>query len=171
MKKNKSKLLIPLIIVVVLIVILGFVLLRDNIFDLFKPQNALTRIEGFPREVDSNKKVEKLRRIVKSEEDFKSLMKEIFDDENKIAIPENDFTKSDLFVVTTDLNDTKGFRLKIRSLIKEDENNYKAILERQKPGKTCVNEAVPNIALDIVKIDKNLPDIETDRVDKIITCK
>jgi len=171
MKKNKSKLLIPLIIVIVLIIILGFVLLKDNIFDLFKPQNALTRIDGYPREIDSTKKIEKQRRTIKSEAEFKALMKEIFDDENKIAMPENDFSKSDLFVVTTDLNDTKGFRLKIRSLIKEDETNYKAILERQKPGKTCVNEAITNVAIDIVKIDKNLPEIETDRVDKIITCK
>lgn len=173
MKKNKSNLLIPAAIIVILVLILGFVLLRDSIMDLFKAnKNALVRIEGFPREVDSTKKVEKTRAIIRSEQEFKNLMKTLFDDENKVQMPQNDFERNDLYIVTTDLNDTKGFRLKVRSIIKDEvKNEFESILERQKPGKTCVYEETPNIALDIVKIEKNIQEITADRVDKIIDCE
>jgi len=86
-------------------------------------------------------------------------------------MPENDFSRNDLYVVTTDLNDTKGFRLKVRSMNIDDKNEFQAILERQKPGKTCINDAVSNVAMDIVKISKDIPEIDAERVDKIIDCK
>lgn len=171
MKKNKSNLLIPLIVIVVLIVVLGSILLRDNIVSLFKPRNAFTKVEGYPREVDSTKPIERTRTIVRSEQEFKDLIKKLFDDENKVPMPENDFSRNDLYVVTTDLNDTKGFRLKVRSMNIDDKNEFQAILERQKPGKTCINDAVSNVAMDIVKISKDIPEIDAERVDKIIDCK
>ena len=173
MKNNKSNLLIPVAIVVVLVLILGFVLLRDSILDLFKPnKNALIRIEGFPKEVESTKKIDKNRTIVRSEQEFKDLMKKLFDDENKIQMPQNDFEKNDLYVVNTELNDTRGFRLKIRNIFKDEEKNrFDSVLERQKPGKTCINEEVSNVALDIVKVEKNITNIDAERVDKIIDCE
>lgn len=173
MKKNKSNLLIPVAVIVILVLILGFVLLRDSIMDLFKTnKNALVRIEGFPKEIDSSKKIDKVRVIVRSEQEFKNLMKTLFDDENKIQMPQNDFDRNDLYIATTDLNDTKGYRLKIRSIIKDEvKNKYDSVLERQKPGKTCVYEEITNVALDIVKIEKNIQDIDAERVDKIIDCE
>jgi|APCry1669189000_1035189.scaffolds.fasta_scaffold54770_2 hypothetical protein len=172
MKKNKSNLLIPLIVIVVLILVLGFVLLRDNIFSYFKPYPyALTRIKDFPKVVESTKVSQKTRTIVRSQEEYKSLMKQLFDDENKVAMPENDFSKNDLYVVTTELNDTKGYKFKVRSIVKDDAGKYEAVLERQKPGDTCVNDAVTNIAMDIVKIDKNIQEIDAEKVDKVIECK
>jgi hypothetical protein len=172
MKKNKSKLLLPVVIIIVVILVLGGVLLRDTILELFKPAKSYVKVEGYPREVESTKKTEKIRVVVKSEQDFKNLMKQLFDDENKLPTPEVDFNKSDLFVATTDLNDTKGVRLIVREMnfIPED-NKYKIYLERQLPGSTCVNEAISNIALDIVEIEKNLPEVDSSRVDKYIDCK
>jgi hypothetical protein len=172
MKKNKSKLLIPLIGVVVLILVLGGVLLRDNILKLFKPKDSFTKTEGFPREIDTDMPVAKTRRIIKSEAEYKALVKELFGDENKMPMPENDFEKNDLFVVTTELNSTKGFKFKVKSIIKDEtKNEYQAVVERQKPGKNCMNATVTNVVVDVVKVDKNITDIEFDRVDKIVDCK
>jgi hypothetical protein len=172
MKKNKSKLLIPLVVVLVLIVVLGGVLLKDSILNLFEPKQAFTKTEGYPKEVESAKKVEKYRKIVKSPEEFKAVVKELFDDENKIPMPENNFEKNDLFIVTTELNNTKGFKLKVKSILKDEtKNEYQAIVERIKPGKNCVNDAITNVVIDVVKVDKDITDIEFDRVDKIVDCK
>lgn len=171
MKKNKSNLLIPLAVVVVLVVVLGGVLLKDNILNLFKPKDTYVRVEGYPKVIESTKKVEKVRRIVKSQDEFKALMKELFDDENKISMPENDFNKTNFYIVTTETNDTEGFKVRVRALTKVDETNYDATIERQKPGKTCVNNAKPNVAIDVVKIEKIIATVDADKVDKVIDCK
>jgi hypothetical protein len=171
MKKNKSKLLIPVVVIVLVIVVLGGVLLKDSILSIFKPADAYEKVEGFPREIETARKAEKVRVVIKSEQEFKNLMKQIFDDENKVAVPQVDFEKSDLYVATTDLNLTKGVRLKVREMqFLEKDNKYKVILEQQLPGVNCVNDAVTNIAIDVVKIDKNLPKVDSHRIDKYIDC-
>jgi hypothetical protein len=171
MKKNKSKLLIPVVVIVLVIVVLGGVLLKDSILSIFKPADAFEKVEGFPKEVETANKVDKVRVVVKSEQDFKNLMKQIFGDENKVAVPQVDFEKNDLYVATTDLNETKGVRLLVREMqFNEKDNKYKVILEQQLPGTNCVNDAVTNIAMDVVKIDKNLPKVDSHRIDKYIDC-
>ena len=172
MKKHKSKLLFPVIIIVLVIVVLGSVLLKDTILNIFKPADAYTKLEGFPKEIEVSKPMEKVREVIKSEQEFKALMKKLFDDENKVAVPSVDFEKNDLYVATTELNPTRGVRLRVRDMTYfKDENKYKVILENLIPGKYCVNEAVTNISLEVVKIDKNLPKVDSHRIDKYIDCK
>jgi len=172
MKKNKSKLLLPLVVISVLILILGIVLFKDSIFDMFKPADTFTRVEGFPKVVESEFPTSKNRIIAKSEQEFKDAIKIIFGDENKIPVPSIDFDRSNLYIVTTELNNTRGFEFKIRSVnINSDGITYESNLERRKPGKNCAFETVKNVALDIAIIDKKITEIEENRIDKIVDCE
>ena len=76
-KKNKKNLLIPLVVIIVLISVLGVILWKENILDLFKPYPyALTRIDNFPAVVEtSNKVTDKKRLVVSSQEEFEKLLK------------------------------------------------------------------------------------------------
>ena len=173
MKKNKSNLLIPAVIIVVLVVVLGVVLMKENILDFFKPYPyAMTRIEGFPAVIASTKKIEKQRAIINSKEEFDNLVKNIVDDVNKIKMPNVDFAKNRLLVVTTSTNDTKGFSIKVKSILKNTEQNkLDAVIQLSKPGETCQNPEESNIAIDMVILEKNNGDVSFDKEEKTVECK
>jgi hypothetical protein len=173
MKKNKSNLLIPAVIIIVLVVVLGVVLMKENILDFFKPYPyAMTRIEGFPTTIASSKKIEKQRAIINSKEEFDNLVKNIVDDANKIKMPNVDFAKNRLLVVTTNTNDTKGFSIKVKSILKNTEQNkLDAVIQISKPGETCQNPEESNIAIDMVILEKNNGDVTFDKEEKTVECK
>ena len=173
MKKNKSNLLIPAVVIVVLILILGFVLMKENILDFFKPYPyAMTRIDGFPTVVASAKKIEKQRAIINSQEEYDNLMKNILDDVTKVKMPNVDFSNSRLLVVTTSTNDTKGYSIKVKSILKNtEETKLDAVIQLSKPGETCQNPEESNIAIDMVILEKNNGDVTFDKEEKTVECK
>jgi hypothetical protein len=173
MKKNKSNLLIPAVVIVVLILILGFVLMKENILDFFKPYPyAMTRIEGFPTVVVSAKKIEKQRAIINSQEEYDNLMNNILDDVTKVKTPSVDFSKNRLLVVTTSTNETKGHAIKVKSILKNtEENRLDAVILLSKPGETCQNPEESNIAIDMVILEKNNGDVSFDKEEKTVECK
>jgi len=172
MKKNKSNLLIPAVIIVVLIIVLGFVLMKENILDFFKPYPyAMTRIDGYPTVIANTKKIEKQRVVVNSKEEFDSLMAKILDDTSKVKMPETDFSKNRLLVVTTGTNDTKGYTIKIKSIYKnEEQKKLDAVILLSKPGESCQNPEEANIAIDIVKLEKNNGDVTFDKEERTVEC-
>lgn len=172
MKKNKSKLLIPAIIIVVLIVFLGVVLLKGDVLSIFKPsKNSLTRIDDFPMNVKSTKVVAKQRVIVNSQEELENLMKNILDDTTKVKLPNIDFSKNKLLVVSTATNETSGYGVKIKSIIKANEKKLDAIIEYSKPGDNCQLESGANVTIDMVKLEKDLGEITFDKEEKTVACK
>ena len=172
MKKNKSNLLIPAVVIVVLIFVLGFVLMKENILDFFKPYPyAMTRIDGYPMIVDNTKKVDKQRAVVNSKEEFDNLMSKILDDTSKVKMPETDFSKNRLLVVTSGTNDTKGYGIKVKSIYRnEEQNKLDAVILLTKPGETCQNAEEANIAIDIVKLDKNNGEVTFDKEERTVEC-
>jgi hypothetical protein len=91
--------------------------MKENILDFFKPYPyAMTRIDGYPMIVDNTKKVDKQRAVVNSKEEFDNLMSKILDDTSKVKMPETDFSKNRLLVVTSGTNDTKGYGIKVKSI-------------------------------------------------------
>lgn len=172
MKKNKSNLLIPVIVIVVLIGVLGAVLMKENILDLFdSSKNALTRIEAYPKVIKSNKNIERERAVITSKEEFDALAAKILDNPSELAFPEVNFEKENLLVVTTQKNETTGYTIKVKSAKKnEAENKLEILIQLNKPGESCVNSEEPNIAVDIVKISKDSGQVSFDKEEKTVEC-
>ena len=173
MKKNKSNLLIPAVIIIILIIVSGVVLMKGNILNIFKSSgNSLTRIDNFPVIVKSNKKIEKQRDIVNTQEEFNNLMNNILDDSSKVKTPNVDFSKNRLLVVSTATNETTGFGIKIKSILKTGQvGKLDAIIEFQKPGDNCQITNEPNVAIDVVQLTKDSGEITFDKEEKTVACK
>ena len=121
--------------------------------------------------IANTKKIEKQRVIVNSKEEFDSLMAKILDDASKVKMPETDFSKNRLLVVTTGTNDTKGYTIKIKSIYKnEQQKKLDAVILLSKPGESCQNPEEANIAIDIVKLEKNNGDVTFDKEERTVEC-
>jgi hypothetical protein len=172
-KKNKKNLLIPLVVIIVLISVLGVILWKENILDLFKPYPyALTRIDNFPAVVEtSNKVTDKKRLVVSSQEEFDKVISELLSDKSKLNLPSVDFSKNRVVIAATETNETTGYSVKISSVIKDEQNKkLNTIVTFTKPGETCINEEKPNVAIDIVTIEKNDFEVTFDRETKTKEC-
>lgn len=172
-KKNKKNLLIPLVIIVGLIAVLGVILWKENILDLFKPYPyALTRIDNFPAVVETTNKVtDKKRLVVSSQEEFDKVINELLSDKSKVKIPSVDFTKNRVIIASTETNETTGYSVKISSVIKDEQNKkLNSIITFTKPGETCINEEKTNVAIDLVTIEKNDFEVTFDRETKTKEC-
>jgi len=172
-KKNKKNLLIPLVVIVVLITVLGVILWKENILDLFKPYPyALTRIDNFPAVVETTNKVtDKKRLVVSSQEEFDKVMGELLSDKSKVKLPTVDFSKNRVIVASTETNETTGYSVKISSVIKDEQNKkLNTIITFTKPGETCINEEKTNVAIDVVTIEKNDFEVTFDRETKTKEC-
>jgi len=172
MKKGKSNLLIPVAVIVVLIAVLGVVLMKENLLDIFdSSKNALTRIEGYPKIVKSSKAAERERVVVKSKQEFDELVSKITDNPSELKFPDVNFDKENLLVVTTQKNDTTGYTIKIKSARKnEAENKLEVLIQLNKPGESCVNSEETNIAVDVVKIAKDSGEISFEKEEKTVEC-
>jgi len=173
MKKGKTNLLIPVFIIVALIFILGFVLLRENVLDFLKPYPyAMKRVEGYPKNIKSSKVIEKTRNVVSSKEDYDKLVAELFDNPADIPMPAVDFSSHKILIVTSETNDTTGYKVKIESVIKNDEaQNLETIIRHTKPGETCVNTEEKNVSIDMVLLDRESYDLKFDKVERTEECK
>lgn len=172
--KNKKNLLVPLIVIIVLISVLGAILWKENILDIFKPYPyAFTRIENFPTVVETANKVpEKKRVVITSKEQYDALANELFSDKSKINLPEIDFSTQNAIIASTETNETTGYSVKISKTEKDDANKkLNVIVTFTKPGETCINEEKTNVALDIVTIEKNDYEISFDRESKTKECR
>lgn len=172
-KKAKKNLLLPLVIIVALISVVGFLLWKENILDLFKPYPyAMERLEEFPVVVESTKKVEnKMRKVINSQEEYNSFMNEILDDTSKVKMPSVNFNSQRLVIATTETNDTLGYGVKVKSIVKDDATKkLNAIITYTKPGETCVNEEKQNVAIEMVTIEKNDYEVSFEREMKTKEC-
>ena len=173
-KKNKKNLLLPLVVIVVLISVVAFLLWKENILDLFKPYPyAMTRIDNYPAVVETTKKIDSRKKaVVSSKEEFDALMNEILSDTSKVNLPSVDFNKERLLISTTQSNDSFGYGIKVKSIVKDEENKkLNAIITYTKPGETCINEEKANIAIDMVKIEKNGFEVSFESEMKTKECK
>lgn len=172
MKKNKSNLLIPVAVIVVLIAVLGAVLMKENILDLFDTsKNALTRIEAYPKIIKSTKNIERQRSVITSKEEFDALASKILDNPSELVLPDVDFSRENLLVVTTQKNDTTGYTIKVKSAKKNDaENKLEILIQLNKPGESCVNSEESNIAVDMVKIAKDSGQVSFDKEERTVEC-
>lgn len=173
MRKGKTNLLIPVFVIVGLIFILGFVLLRENILDFLKPYPyAMKRTEAYPKIVKSTKIIEKTRAVVNSKEEYDAKIAELFDNPAEVPMPTVDFETSKLLIVTSETNDTEGYRVKVESVIKnEQEQKLETLIRHTKPGETCVNTEEKNVAVDMVILEKNSWDLKFDKVERTEECK
>jgi len=153
--------------------VLGVILWKENILDLFKPYPyALTRIDNFPAVVETTNKVtDKKRLVVSSQEEFDKVMGELLSDKSKVKLPTVDFSKNRVIVASTETNETTGYSVKISSVIKDEQNKkLNTIITFTKPGETCINEEKTNVAIDVVTIEKNDFEVTFDRETKTKEC-
>jgi len=170
MKKGKTNLLIPVFVILGLIVVLGYVLLREDILDVFKTY-TLKRIDGYPKVVNSNKLTEKQRVLITSKEEYDAKIAEIFENTSELPLPEIDFEKNNLLIVTTETNDTLGYRIKVDKVVKnEQDQELDIFIVHSKPGETCVNEEKKNVAIDMVSIEKLAWKVKFNKVDTVKEC-
>lgn len=177
MTKNKSlKLNISIIpVIIILLVIAGGVYFfsKGEIPFLEEDDGKIetSRLEGFPLIVDTPNIVDKQRAIITSEEELNAFL-ETFDTYNSVAIQENiDFEKDMLIGVSSKTLDTSGYRLKIQKIIEDPENGGLLVsAELEEPGDTCEVEEYPNVAVDIIKMEKTDKPIDFERFKKEVEC-
>jgi hypothetical protein len=77
-----------------------------------------------------------------------------------------------LLGVSTDVNQTEGYSLKVRKLYEDkDKNKLLVSLREEEPGDSCAVEVNPNVAVDLVAISKTGRIIEFERIKEIYECE
>ncbi|NBO17313.1 MAG: hypothetical protein EBV07_00250, partial [Proteobacteria bacterium] len=153
--------------------ILGVILWKENILDIFKPYPyALTRVDNFPAVVETaNKVTDKKRIVISTQEEFDKVLNELLSDKTKVKIPTIDFDKNRVIIAASETNETTGYSVKISSVIKDDQNKkLNTIVTFTKPGETCINEEKTNVAIDMVTVEKNDFEVEFDRETRTKEC-
>lgn len=161
-KSRASTNLLPIFIIVGLIIVAGFLLTKDDFDPPWKSSNNVkaVHLQNFPREVPTLEQVDKVRKVVDSQEELDALLKKI-DPTGSTKVNEKvNFDKEILIVATSETVKTDGYELKIRKIYNiKEKDEFQALIKLTKPGKTCEVQQVSNVVMDIVKIkktDKNI---------------
>lgn len=178
MTKSKSSMnLVPVILIFVLILGAGYLLLKDALkLPWFRNDNTveITRLEGFPRAWETQKTIEKARRVIKSEQELKGFFAyaDITDDASLNAILSKvNFDKEFLLGVTSDTQEETEGLIRIKRVeVDKAKKKLDVRIIQYKPDTTCVPEIKSNILVDIVKISKSDNEISFDVVKESRSC-
>jgi hypothetical protein len=165
--------LLPLGILIVLILGVGYFLLKGEIkLPKFNQGPQIRRLEGFPTTVSTIKEMEKQRKVLKSEAELDQFLNEI--DPNGTLIVKSNITWDKEFViaVTTSLNPESGHRIKIRKVYEnKPDKSLQVSLDETEKGQYCEVDNEKNIAVDLAVISKTTWDINFDRTKTIEECE
>lgn len=178
MTRSKSSMnLVPVILIFVLILGAGYLLLKDTLkLPWFRGGDTveITRLEGFPRgwEVQSN--IEKIRTVIKSEDELRGFLQHAtINDEatyNSVISAVN-FDRELLIGITSDTQEETEGLLRIKRVeIEKAKKKLQVQVIQYKPDTTCVPEIKKNVLVDIVKITKTDYTIEFDKINESRSC-
>lgn len=165
--------LLPLVIILVLIVGVGYFLLQGEIkLPKFNKGPQIGRLEGFPTVLDTTKDMEKVRQVIKSETELDEFLNTI-DGENQLSVKEKiNWDKQYVLAVTTSTSEESGHKIKVAKAYenKKDKTLLISVSEIEK-GEGCDVEKSKNIAIDLVTITKTDYTIEFERKKSFELCE
>jgi hypothetical protein len=165
--------LLPLAIILVLILGVGYFLLQGEIkLPKFNRGPQIGRLENFPTVLDTTKDMEKIRKVLKSEAELDEFLNTV-DGENQLSVKEKiNWDKQFVLAVTTSTNEESGHKIKIAKAYenKTDKTLLIRVTEVEKGG-GCDVEKGKNIAIDLVTITKTDYTIEFEREKNFELCE
>ena len=146
--------MIPLAIIIVLIIGAGYFLMKGE-FKLFNFNKGIEIVrlekEGFPSVVFTDKPVEKIRRVLKSQDELNQFLNEVDPTGLTVLKRDTDFNKEYLIAASSSTNSETGRKVKIkRAVIDKETKTLTFIIEETEAGSKCPVDAAKNIAIDIV---------------------
>jgi hypothetical protein len=165
--------LLPLAIILVLIIGVGYFLLQGEIqLPKFNKGPQIGRLENFPAVVDTTKDIEKVRLVIKNEAELDEFLNSI-DSNNQLTVKEKINWNSHVVVaVTSSTNEESGHKIKISKAYenKTDKTLLIKIMESEK-GEGCDVETGKNIAVDLVTLTKTDYQIDFEREKSFELCE
>lgn len=166
--------ILPLLIILALIGGTGYLLFGEDL-ELPKIEDRrtqITRIEGFPRMIYVDEEREKIRTVLKSEEELNEFLNQI-DAEGNLTVPENiNFNRYYVLGTATKTLEGENHEFKIRKIYKDtDDKTLTVSQELTEPAEGCKLEGGNNIWVDMVKINKTDWKIEFERIKKTLPCE
>lgn len=168
----KKKLnLVPAFIIVGLAVVFYFAFMTDSSILNINRAPEVRRINGFPTTAYTEDDVEKVRKIITSEEELSQFLNEVDDSGYLIMREEIDFDKELLLAVTTSTSEFEDKKIKIRKLYEDkDENTLLVSIRETELGESCEKIENKNVGLDIVAISHTTRKIKFERVKEVQEC-
>jgi len=163
MTRSKSSMnIVPVILISVLILSAGYLLLKDTLkLPWFRKSNTIeiTRLEGFPRAWETQKAIEKTRRVIKNEAELRDFFAhaDMNDDASLTAVLNAvNFDNEFLLGVTSDTREETEEVIRIKRVERDDAKEKLLIKVYQyKPDTTCVPEIKKNVLIDLAKISRS----------------
>jgi hypothetical protein len=164
--------LLPLAIILVLIIGVGYFLLQGEVkLPNFNRGPQIGRLENFPTVFDTTKDMEKIRKVLKSEAELDEFLNTV-DGENQLSVKEKiDWNKQFVLAVMTSTNEESGHKIKIAKAYENKTDNTLLIsVNEVEKGEGCDVEKGKNIAIDLATITKTDYTIEFERKKSFELC-
>lgn len=165
--------LIPLGIILILILGVGYFLLQGEIkLPKFNKGPQIGRLENFPVVLETTKDLEKIRKVIKSEAELDEFLNTV-DGENQLNVKEKiNWDRQYVIAVTSSTNEESGHRIKVaRAYENKAEKKLLIKITEVEKGEGCEVEAVKNLAVDLVTITKTDYEIDFEREKSFELCE
>ena len=165
--------LLPLAIILILILGVGYFLLQGEIkLPKFNKGPQIGRLENFPTVLDTTKDMEKTRKVLKSEAELDEFLNTIDGDNQLVVKDKINWDKQYVIAVTTSTNEESGHKIKIAKAY-ENKTDMKLIISvtETEMGEGCDVDKEKNIAVDLVTITKTDYTIEFERKKNFELCE
>lgn len=169
--KESAMAQLPIIIVLALIFGAGFLMFRGDIKTPFLEKTdsiKVRRLDRFPTTKEVGNKTDKMRRVIKNEDDLDSFFNAI-DPSGDLRLGEKiNFDQEYLIGVSSKTKDTSGVSVKIKKIIKDQKDGKERftvmLTQTEQDPETCDVENKKTVALDIIAIDKTDTDFHFERI-------
>ena len=165
--------LLPLAILMVLILGVGYFLLKGEIkLPKFNKGPQIGRLEDFPTVLGTTKELGKMRVVIKSEAELASFLNTV-DGDNQLSVKEKiNWDKQYVIAVTTSTSAESGHKIKVSKAYENKEGkSLKIVVAETEKGDNCDVEVGKNIAIDLVTITKTDYKINFERVRNFEYCE
>jgi len=165
--------LLPLAIIIILILGVGYFLLQGEIqLPKFNKGPQIGRLENFPTVVDTTKVVEKTRKVIRSEEELTEFLNSV-DSNNQLTVKEKiNWNKQVVIAITSATNDESGHKIKVGKVY-ENKAEKKLLIKviETEMGDGCDVEKNQNISVDLVTLTKTDYEIDFERELRVEPCE
>ena len=164
--------IIPLLIILFLIGGTGYLLFGQDIkLPIEDRKTKITRLEGFPQMIYVDEERDKIRTIIKSEEELNDFLNQV-DKEGRLTLNKKiNFDRYYLLGTATETLEGENHTFKIRKIFKDtDAKKLLISQERIDPEKECELEGGNNIWVDLVQINKTDWEIDFELIKKKLPC-
>ena len=164
--------LLPLAIILILILGVGYFLLQGEIeFPKFNKGPQIGRLENFPTVIDTTKTLDKNRKVIRSETELDEFLNSI-DENNQLTVKEKiNWDKQIVIAITSTTNEESGHRIKVaKAYENKSENTLLIKVVETEMGSNCDVEKEKNIAVDLVTLTKTDYIIDFERELRVEEC-